>query len=292
MAGGAGCVYGDAGGGAVKCFYHSSDLDGWCSGAIVKNKYPECELRGVDYGDKFSYDGLMPGEKVFMVDFCLQPYDLMAELNYVCDLTWIDHHKSAIEEHKKRPLRTANTLLEVGKAACELTWKLLFGNTVPPRVVTLLGRYDVWDHSDSMTLPFQYGMRLRANDPIGGMDFWKFLFKTFPEDILLEGQTILDYVMQDNSKYTHACAFETSLDGLRCIAINRMLTNSQMFDSVWGSDQYDAMLTFGWRKGKWTVSLYSDKDTVDVSVVAKARGGGGHKGAAGFQCQELPFELI
>ena len=38
---------------------------------------------------------------------------------------------------------------------------------------------------------------------------------------------------------------------------------------------------------KFTVSLYSE--SVDVSVIAKAHGGGGHKGAAGFICAELPF---
>ena len=37
----------------MKCFYHSADLDGHCSGAIVKMVYPECELIGINYGDKF-----------------------------------------------------------------------------------------------------------------------------------------------------------------------------------------------------------------------------------------------
>ena len=75
------------------------------------------------------------------------------------------------------------------------------------------------------------------------------------------------------------------------IALNKMLTNSQIFDSVWDNQKYDAMLTFGWRKGKWTVSLYSDKDDIDVGIIAKGRGGGGHKGAAGFQVDVLPFNL-
>jgi nanoRNase/pAp phosphatase (c-di-AMP/oligoRNAs hydrolase) len=38
---------------------------------------------------------------------------------------------------------------------------------------------------------------------------------------------------------------------------------------------------------QYTVSLYSK--TVDVSEIAKKYGGGGHKGAAGFQCKKLPF---
>jgi nanoRNase/pAp phosphatase (c-di-AMP/oligoRNAs hydrolase) len=69
------------------------------------------------------------------------------------------------------------------------------------------------------------------------------------------------------------------------------MTNSQTFDSVWDPEKYDAMLTFGWRRGQWTVSLYSVKQDVDVSEVAVKHGGGGHKGAAGFQCTELPFRL-
>ena len=70
------------------------------------------------------------------------------------------------------------------------------------------------------------------------------------------------------------------------------MTNSQMFDSIWNPDKHDAMCTFCWKKDKWTVSLYSTKDNVDVSEICKARGGGGHKGAAGFQCSELPSGFL
>ena len=109
--------------------------------------------------------------------------------------------------------------------------------------------------------------------------------------IVRDGELLLNYIRQDNEKYCRAAAFETRLDGLLCIAINKMLTNSQLFDSVWDPEEYDAMLTFGHRQGAWTVSLYSTREDVDCSSVCKARGGGGHKGAAGFQCQELPFIL-
>ena len=33
------------------CFYHKADLDGVCSGAIVKHFVPDCELYGFDYGE-------------------------------------------------------------------------------------------------------------------------------------------------------------------------------------------------------------------------------------------------
>jgi nanoRNase/pAp phosphatase (c-di-AMP/oligoRNAs hydrolase) len=39
------------------------------------------------------------------------------------------------------------------------------------------------------------------------------------------------------------------------------------------------------------VSLYSTRDDIDCGAIAKTYGGGGHKGAAGFQCDTLPFPI-
>jgi len=46
----------------MKCFYHSVDLDGHCSGAIVKRAYPDCEMIGINYGDKFPWQQVYEGE--------------------------------------------------------------------------------------------------------------------------------------------------------------------------------------------------------------------------------------
>ena len=107
----------------------------------------------------------------------------------------------------------------------------------------------------------------------------------------------------------------------KAIAVNLGHTNSKVFDSVWrtmcpdcqGSgrtnnhvtgevecsscegtgyiEPYDLMITFCRRKDKlWNVSLYSTKPDIDCGAIAKSFGGGGHKGAAGFQCKDLPFD--
>lgn len=276
------------------CFYHSADLDGHCSGALVKFANPECELYGINYGDPFPWDRVAE-EDVVMVDFSLQPFDKMVLLNDLCPrLIWIDHHKSAIDEYDEAREEEAfeiDGVRTVGLAGCELTWQYFLPSTKMPTFVYLLGRYDVWDHLDPRTLPFQYGMR-RVKDTLPqNQEFWASLLDVEKVNRIIEdGSIILEYQKSENEKYAEACAFETEVDGLRCIAINKMLTNSQLFDSVWNPDKYDAMLTFGYRPGGfWTVSLYTDKPGVDVSRVAKARGGGGHQGAAGFQCGDLFF---
>lgn len=43
------------------CFYHKADLDGVCSGAIVKHFVPDVELYGFDYGEEFDFYAASPG---------------------------------------------------------------------------------------------------------------------------------------------------------------------------------------------------------------------------------------
>jgi len=276
----------------MKVFYHSADLDGHCSGAIIKTKYPDCELIGINYGDIFPWSNIKKNENVFMVDFALQPFSDMEKLNKIAKLSWIDHHKTAIEEaHKKGFIASKLQVLQIGKAACELCWETFYPG-VKNRTVELLGRYDVWDLIPN-TLELQNGLRMY--DTLPNNDFlWKKLLgqnNAFLDDVLKIGSTLLRKQKMDNIAYIKACSFETEIDGLNVIALNRGLTNSKIFESEYNPKKHDAMLTFVWRKGQWTVSLYSDQKNIDVSKICKARGGGGHKGAAGFQCSILPFLL-
>lgn len=278
----------------MKAFYHSADLDGHCSGALIKMVYPECEMIGINYGDEFPWDDIEKDEIIYMVDFSLQPFKYMIKLQKKCKLIWIDHHKSAIEEYDKAnfegkvPKIAGNQKSGIG--ACQLVWE--YFDKGLPTFIKLLAEYDVWDHSDSRTLPFQWGMRQFADTSPDNQEFWKSLFDVEEVVRITEvGGIILKYQQVENEKYIKACGFDLEFDGLKCIAVNKMLTNSMLFTSVWNPEEYDAMLTFGYRNGKWTICLYSDKEDIDISGIAKARNGGGHKGAAGFQSKTLPFKI-
>ena len=73
-----------------------------------------------------------------------------------------------------------------------------------------------------------------------------------------------------------------------CWAVNRARVSSDRFEGR--IHEYPIVIAYYWDGGRWKISLYSEK--VDVSEIAKAYGGGGHKGAAGFQCGALPFDTI
>ena len=293
----------------MKCFYHAADLDGHCSGAIVKYFNPGFTLFPINYGEPFPWDQIEPAEEVVMVDFSLQPFSQMIMLNRRSRLVWIDHHKSAMEEFKESGEYIAGSV-QVGKAACELAWEYFSpGTGMAPRVVRLLGRYDVWDHEDPRVLPFQYGMRLTETDPQSdkAMAMWE---KFFENDFLCDtvhhdGEVIIRYEAMVSEKYCKSYAFEALMPThppntsckyhsgrLPAICLNRGMTNSKTFDSRYDPKKHDLMITFcRLPSARWTVSLYSDKKNVDCGAIAKRYAGGGHKGAAGFQCEELPFEL-
>lgn len=321
---------------AIKCFYHSADLDGYASGAIVKYKYPEAEMYPINYGDQFPWDEIKASDLVYMVDFSLQPFD--PEMIYLAKgkgahLCWIDHHSSAINEYNKWYHRQHTDALDYmffegirdkSKAACELAWEYFFEDAPVPLGVKLLSLYDSWTYQghelENMVLPFQ--MRLRMED-LNPKNWeidptvearWRYIFEDpVPEEenpisietLIEQGQLLLRYDDQQKKKYSKTYAFETEMpvrpipefQGIvdipikfRAIAVNLGHTNSKLFDSVWDENRHDIMVTFARRSDKlWNVGLYSTKPDVDCGEIAKNFGGGGHSGASGFQCKELPF---
>jgi len=150
------------------------------------------------------------------------------------------------------------------------------------------------------------------------------------EPVTLAGSAILDFQSQQNRKIAEAGAFEKTLvmlgwdwvdkdsldmefyrkqyedrtgkwdvdagfgltgNLLRCICLNTPLFSSQSFEGVWDPEKHDVMVAFAkMATGKWKVSLYSTKPEIDCGAIAKTFSGGGHKGAAGFVCDKLPWE--
>lgn len=274
------------------CFYHSGDLDGKCAGALVKRKFPDCQLYGIDYGEDFPWEKV--DEKVFMVDYSLSPED-MVKLNDMTFLYWCDHHASTIH----RVVAAIQPKVIIGLyndkfAACELVWKYLYSGDPIPLVVHHLGRYDVWDHSDSLTFPFQYGARLLNLDP-ENQELWsELLYASGTESFLFhsiieKGRAIMLYEAKSSASLCYNASFEVIFEGRKCLALNALQVNSKVFDLVHNKDDYDLFIAFGYKRNAWKVSLYSEKE--DTSLIAIKYGGGGHPGASGFICSALPFPL-
>lgn len=287
----------------MKIVYHSKDLDGYCSGAICKLKYPEAELFGYDYGQPFPFDDFI-GHEIIMIDVSLPMKDMLRFAVTCRHLTWIDHHISAINDFKKvNPSEPGYeniiAILENGISACEGGWKYLFPDQEMPTAVKLAGEYDTWRNGDkerwnNAILPFQFGMRMFCTSPetfpAELFDHYQIVTDNPVYKIIHEGKLILSYQKTQNERACRS-SFEIEFEGLKAICLNNGGANSQVFDSVYDPDKHDIMIPFVFTGKHWTFSLYTTKHNIDCSIIAKSKGGGGHKQAAGFQLKELPDEF-
>lgn len=275
----------------MKCFYHN-DMDGKCAGAIVRKAYrQQGEYIPIDYKDDFPFDTISQNETVVIVDFSLQKEgDFERLLTITKNVVWIDHHKSAIEKHAHISDQVKG-IQEVNKiAGCGLTWKYLFPEQHTPRAVQLLGDYDTWTfaYGEDSKL-FQIGCQLEETQPES--DIWiDWLDRVYdPYSEIQQGRMLKQYQDKANAATVKHWAFFAEFEGYRAVCCNSHVRNSQLFDSI--TEPYDLMMPFIWDGKQWTVSIYTTREDTDCSELAKKYGGGGHKGAAGFQCQVLPFKL-
>jgi oligoribonuclease NrnB/cAMP/cGMP phosphodiesterase (DHH superfamily) len=302
------------------CFYHRIDPDGWCSGALVRralvNEHgEEPEMFGIDYGDDFPWHLVDYDVEVWMVDFSLPAPDMERLSESCADLMWFDHHEPRIAEWDDHVAKKGidNPVIdghrEFGKAACEIVWEYLYPGQEMPDAVRYCGRYDVWKwHDIPGALPFNVGLRAQDGVTDPASTLWRTLIGSnrYQHDILVarlidEGQKLLAYRDRNWKIYALGHTFRTTLgiagNNWLVGACNRGNANSQLFGFREIQDRFgdvDFFVLFHWKRGQWYCHLYKPDwlvNDINCGKVAALFGGGGHVGAAGFQCEELPFAL-
>ena len=272
--------------------YHKSDLDGVCCKHIMRRHWvPEdiTELIGAEYGDAAPLTKLMD-QSVWIADFSYDKKTMQNIHDVSLDLNWCDHHVSAIKEigGGLNPGDKFFNYSDQSRSGCEILWDALTDEPMP-LAVRLLGRYDVWDHVDPRVLPFQYGMRVVDED---NNQVWDSVLEAGDESDLIAqtiatGHAIIRYE-QSQWKRLAEKAYVREWDGFKCLIVNVGGFTSKMLESHPEYANVDILIGWSYTNGEFTYSLRSMR-AVDVSVIAKNFGGGGHKGAAGFKTSEFMF---
>lgn len=288
---------------------HHNDADGRCAAAIVGRSHfctdIDIEYIEADYAMlKTSFcddlidrlDRLYESEpeltQVFVVDFSL-PETCVAVIRKLCKFVWIDHHASA-KTYTYHDVAGLRDFTDKGRSGCELAWEYCFPGVNTPTIVKLIGDYDTW-RLDCEVLCKPLIVTLEAHQYAPTDVFWTdmLLSKSGDEeanaidDIILAGVTMITYRDGYAAGMCKAFGFETEFEGHTCFAANIFRLGSMGFGDK--MQKYDICIAFAYDGKLFTVSLYSEKLEIDCSVICKKHGGGGHKGAAGFTCSELPF---
>jgi len=298
----------------MKCFYHN-DMDGRCAAAMVhswvgvRDMLAPVEFIEMDYARTVDLKTIRPQEQIWIVDFSFKPEVMVQILAITQDVTWIDHHGTAIDAYDKNNLMSSlRGVRRVGESGSLLTWKYIHWYTArgngpivmrddapegleAPDVVRLVNDYDIWARKIKESNAFMEGVKLRKHGPED--EFWFDLWSEHGFDgriqnIIHDGEIAAQYRTMYCDEINTSFGFECEIEGHRS-----WVCNVYKFGSLAYGDrimQYDICVGCIFDGVKWTVSLYSEKADIDVSVICKKHGGGGHKGAAGFVCNELPFK--
>ena len=319
--------------------YHAVDADGWASATIVGHRLGfdriqflshnngwRCPLQRLNSRRK----PIPEGSLVFVLDVSLSR-TAMDWLNDKCDLVWIDHHASAIEELPSYPGKQVIATDQYQTAACYLTWEYMFPDKEAPAIIKILAGGDVRDNR--LGPHFHWANEaLRMFDPRPGFRSYNFLWKPLLEDdamldpenmgafhehmlerypkyhpgtgypsdyeisfetMMIDGRILHQHSKQEFEIYAKNHGYDTTFplldkDGVELsrynvLACNRGNVPMDILDSRVDYEQHEFGVVYSHRRqGHTKVSLVSFQPDMDVSIIAKRFGGGGHVAAAGF----------
>lgn len=290
-------------------FYHANCADGFGAAYAAWTKLgPDAEYVPMHYGNPITQS--IAGRDVYVLDFS---FDYKATYTLIEDsarFVWLDHHKTAFEmwcqvERERYENDTGDDFIRLdnNKSGAMLAWEWFQPDAEPPYLIKLIDDRDRW--------VFQYGDDSRAMHAALQLakpwtfDDWDALTTTRATlAAIREGQTALKvYQEQVRQSATKAgtvrivpALIESALsykapwlwsNDNQCY-VEGLVVNTPNNISEVGHELANRSGTFGlvWYydhpDGVANCSLRSN-DAYDVSVIAKAFGGGGHRNAAGFR---------
>ena len=290
--------------------YHRSDPDGWFSNTVCRKFLPSDTVSiGWDYSDPVPK---LPAEgDIYMVDISVDTIlDGRSDVNRD-RVIWIDHHKTAIDRWNKLNIRG---LRIEGVAACRLCWKWFHPATWSeepelkfidwsqrqpgePEALFLVGLRDVWKHDGTAhkqtcnhlnlaLVAYRDNERLRYCLIDGGDHSVALDDEEILTNLLRDGAAIERYADNLNKEHAERGAMVRHWRGLDWMILNSQARGSKVLsDHAWPVPVDALMVWAVGGDGQVNLSLYHapGRTDLDLSVIAKEHGGGGHPGACGFR---------
>lgn len=257
--------------------YHGPTCwDGFCS-AWLMHHFSDMDL---DYHPA-QYGELPPNVRnrdVWVLDFSYPRQSMQVMAQEARSLIVLDHHKTAQAALEGLPYCT----FDMGLSGAQLTWDWLadtFGHALPKRpwLVDYTADRDLW----KWLLPDSKEVNAALRSYPLDFAVWDRLWaEESPATLKRDGAAILR--AEEVTIQAHlARAREIDFDGYQILSVNATSLYSEIAGRL--AEGRDFGMCWFERDGLRQYSLRSREGGIDVSEIAKAHGGGGHRGAAGFE---------
>lgn len=286
--------------------YHANCWDGFCAAWLFSKAYPDAEFVPAQYGQDPPEVANDRDRPLFIVDFSY-PRDVMFRLAGMRHerMVVLDHHKTAWEALRELDIEldfhncggALTTVFDMSKSGGRLAWEFLYGNRllpddwlstsksgyslgVAPWLVDYTEDRDLW----RWALPFSREVNAFIRSFSLEFNQWDVFHTAHPmkePSITIAGAAILRrerQIIDDHLRH----ARDIEMDGYTVPCVNATVLFSDIAGEL-AKDKPFGVCYFDRADGKRQYSLRSRDGGVDVSEIAKAHGGGGHRNAAGFE---------
>jgi len=284
--------------------YHANCWDGFCAAWVARKALGKIEAVPAHYGTE---PPDVTGRTVYLLDFSYKRPEMRRLLSQAQSLVVLDHHKTAeaeldgiVDEFIQRPDQIASPLgdaelplvwFDTSKSGARLAWEYFNRQHGPspsdvlvplsPWLVDYTEDRDLWRHA----LPDSEYVNAALRSYQLDFELWDWFERESVSRFVVEGQSIRRRERQIIEDHVRNARIE-NFDGTWTVPIVNATTLFSEIAGELAKDQPFAACYFDRQDGKRQWSLRSAPDGIDVSEIAKAHGGGGHKHAAGFE-QEI-----
>ena len=257
--------------------YHANCHDGFCAAWLCHQHWPKAAFIPSQYGQNLPDSAYIDGKNVLVLDFSYPRSIVESMYERAESFLLLDHHETALKNLTDLPYCT----LDNEKSGARLTWELLSKNLLRSKKIHWLVQYtedrDLWKH----LLPFTHEVNAAIRSYPLDFDIWDQLGNKSVDEVIQEGTCIRRYrntLIKEHVKY----ARETVIDGYKAAIIQCTASelSSDIAAELLQGDAEVAIIVKETHDGK--IYQLRSKD-VDVSKIAEARGGGGHKKSAAFK---------
>lgn len=274
------------------CIYHDNCDDGFAAAYAVWKRFgDEVKFIPAQYGGALPNVG---GKDVLIVDFSYKEPEMNALADQARRVIVLDHHKSAVAElagfvqlecvggvfekrYADRLVSGVGVHFDMNKSGCRLAWEYCFGSEPMPDWFAAVEDRDLWRFDLRGTKEICIAIRSLPRD----FELWD-MFTS--ERLANDGVAIRRYVDMIVGNICDTAFVETvaghevpvaacSYDFVSEVAHELLHRNPEAPFAACLVRSYDGT----------TYSLRSMDGRMDVSEIARAQGGGGHRNAAGFR---------
>jgi oligoribonuclease NrnB/cAMP/cGMP phosphodiesterase (DHH superfamily) len=263
--------------------YHANCTDGFMAAVILEKKYPGITLYPGIHGE-FPNIKFKKHDEVYFVDFSYKRDMMLNIAKKVHSITVYDHHKTTFEELEDLP-KNIYLCLDQTHSGSMITWRECFLDHEIPPILKYIEDHDLW----KFNLPFTKEITSWLFSVEYELYSWNNILNMNTIDIdaiILPGRALYYKQMKDIKEIIAVAKYELEIGIWKVPVVN--------IPYIWASEVAGILCeekpfaaAYFYNGKNFQFSLRSDKSGIDVSVVAKKYGGGGHEHAAGFKIGDL-----